>query len=436
MSRRLLVLSARMGAGHDAVAGELARRLRAGGHQVRRADVLDLLPAGVGDGLEVFYRTAVRRASWVYGGLYAAFFRPGAGPRPGSAPLAALAAGPLLDLVACERPDAVVPVFHLAAQVTGRLRAGGALRVPSTVVVTDVAVHRQWLHPGNDLYLCVTPDAAAQVRRTLGRPAAAPGPVVPPGFGAPAPGADRWRRLLRDRCGDRTPVLVSAGAWGVGARLAATARTLAAAGYAPAVLCGRDDRLRRRLAALPGTVALGWVEDLPGLMAAAGALVDNAAGQTAMQALAAGLPVVGHRPIPGHGAEGVRRMARLGLSDHARDPWELVAALDTLTVPGPLRERRVAAGRALFAGDAAESLLVEPSAAGEGGADGTVRSAPGPRGAAPAGGRRGGGVFAVGKGLGGRRADRRKSRRASPSTHLRAGAAGAPPGRREEPTGR
>ncbi|MDT3400861.1 galactosyldiacylglycerol synthase, partial [Streptomyces sp. B1866] len=134
---------------------------------------------------------------------------------------------------------------------------------------------------------------------------------------------------------------------------AGTARLLARAGYLPVALCGRDERLRRRLAAEPGAVALGWVDDVPGLMAAARALVDNAAGQTAVQALAAGLPVVGYRPIPGHGAAGVRRMAAEGLTDHAPDPGRLVASLDALTADGPVRERRIAVGRALFRADAA-----------------------------------------------------------------------------------
>ncbi|MFF4648637.1 galactosyldiacylglycerol synthase [Streptomyces sp. NPDC001380] len=358
MVRRFLVLSARMGAGHNAVAAELGRRLSAAGHHVARADVLDLLPAGLGPAVHAGYRGAVRHLPWAYGAVYAAFFRPGAGPRPGSAPLARLAERRLLSLVRAERTDAVVPVFHLAAQLTGGLRAQGRLAVPAVVVVTDFAVHRQWLHPGNDLHLCVSPGAAEEVRRSGAGAASAPGPVVPPRFGAPAPGTADWRRLLSRAGGGREPVLVSAGAWGAGSGLDATAGLVAGSGRLAVVLCGRDERLRRRLGRLPGVLALGWVADLAGLMGTCGALVDNAAGQTAVQALAAGLPVVGHRPIPGHGAAGVRRMAELGVSGYARTPGELLGALDALSSGaeprgGGVRERQVAAGRALFAGDAA-----------------------------------------------------------------------------------
>jgi hypothetical protein len=122
---------------------------------------------------------------------------------------------------------------------------------------------------------------------------------------------------------------------GVGNRLAVTATAPVGHGFLPVAPCGRNDGLRRRLAELPGVLALDWVTDMPGLMQASGARVDNAARQTAVQALAAGLPVVGHRPLPGHGAHGVRELAALGLSDLAATPSELVAPCTASPPPGP-----------------------------------------------------------------------------------------------------
>ncbi len=351
-AERLLVVSASMGSGHDTVAAELARRARAAGREAHVVDVLALLPYGLGAGLRGFYQGAVRHCPWVYAGIYDVFLRPGSRPRPSGTPLARLASDRLMRLVRETRADVVVPVFHLAAQLTGHLRARGVLRVPSAVVVVDFAVHRQWLHPGNDLHLCVTREAADEVGRALGRPAEATGPVVAPGFFTGGPGAAGWRRRFERHGPGRPAVLVSAGAWGAGAELAGTARLLAAHGFLPVVLCGRNERLRRELSGVPGVLTPGWVSDMPELLHACAALVDNAAGQTAVQALAAGLPVVGYRPLPGHGAEGVRRMAALGVSDHAPDEAGLLRSLTRLTERGPVRERRIAAGRALFRGDA------------------------------------------------------------------------------------
>lgn len=358
--RRFLILSASMGSGHDAVAGVLAARLEKAGHETVQADVLDLLPAGVGGGLRAAYRTVIERLPVLYAGIYHAFFREGTAPRPGSTPLAALAEDRVLTLARWHQADVVVSVFHLAAQITGRLRARGALSAPSAVVMTEFEAHRQWLHPGNDLYVCHTEEIAAGVRRGIGCLAVGSGPLVDARFtdarlAAPPAGVEGWRRRLAPD--GRPLVLLSTGAWGIGSSLTGTADLLVRAGYAPAILCGRNERLRRRLSAAPRIMALGWVEDMPALMGAASALVDNAAGQTAVEALAAGLPVIGYRPIPGHGADGVRLMAGLRLSDYAGDADELLGSLRKLTMPGPARERRVAAGRAVFRPGAISPLV-------------------------------------------------------------------------------
>ncbi|KEG44148.1 galactosyldiacylglycerol synthase [Streptomyces griseorubens] len=350
-----------MGAGHDTVARELVRRARAQGHEADTVDLMRLLPYGTGPGLRAFYRTSVRHAPWVYDGLYRAFLRPGDHTRPSGVPLARLAAEGLDRLVARTGADLVVPVFHLAAQLTGYLRTLGRLRVPSVVFVLDFAVHRQWLHPGNDACLCLTDEAADDVRRALpGTHVEATGPVVAPEFSAPAPapGADDWRKRFERYAPGRPPVLLSAGAWGAAAGLGETARLLTGAGYLPVVLCGRNQALRSRTARVRGTLALDWVTDMPGLLHGVRALVDNAAGQTAAQALAAGLPVVGHRPLPGHGAEGVRRMAGLGLSEAADDGTALLGVLDRIVTEGPgERERRAARGRAVFRADVLERAV-------------------------------------------------------------------------------
>ncbi|MFF7404438.1 MGDG synthase family glycosyltransferase [Streptomyces murinus] len=338
-----------MGAGHDTVAAELARRAGGYGHEPYVVDVLTLLPRGLGAGLRGWYQAVVRHAPWVYAGVYDAFLRGGpGGTRPSGVPLARLAGERLLTLVDRVDADVVVSVFHLAAQLTGHLRARGRLRVPSAVYLVDFAVHRQWLHPGNDRYLCLTDAAAREVRGCLGVAAVPTGPAVAPPFSAPAPGAARWRERFAGRAPGRPPVLLSAGAWGAASRPDATAALLAGAGYLPVVLCGRNRRLYDRIGRVPGVLALDWVADMPGLLGASYALLDNAAGQTAVQALAAGLPVIGYRPLPGHGLEGVRRMADLGLSALAPDAPGLLKALADLPSSAPAR---AAQARALFRAD-------------------------------------------------------------------------------------
>ncbi|GII66081.1 hypothetical protein Skr01_61660 [Sphaerisporangium krabiense] len=351
MTRRVVILSAGMGAGHDGVAVELAGRLAARGAEVEVIDVLQVLPFRLGPLLRGWYQWAIRRAPWLYEVIYQVFFAGKQGPS--SSPLAGLGAARLLRLPGMRGCDEVVSTFHLAAQMAGLLRERGLLRARSTVLLTDFAVHRMWLHPGNDRYLCPDPAAAGPVTAATGRPAYPCAPVVRPRFRHVATGGAEpdgvWGRIGA-REGDRL-VLVSSGSWGVG-RVERTARLLARSGrYTPVVLCGGNAALRRRLAAGGAGIALGWRDDLPALMAAAYALVDNAAGLTCQEAFAAGLPVVSYLPIAGHGRASALTAARAGVSAHARRGADLLRALDDL---GDRRERALA----LFGSPSAESLIM------------------------------------------------------------------------------
>jgi UDP-N-acetylglucosamine:LPS N-acetylglucosamine transferase len=342
-----------MGAGHDRVAHELAARLSAVRVACQVLDVLDLLPLRSGHGLRRSYAWAMRHAPWVYAGIYRVFFT---SPRaPAISPLTVLAASRLDDQVRQRAPVALVSTFHVAAQIAGHLRERGRLSVPSHVMITDFAPHRLWLHPGNDGYLCPTSAVAREVSVATGRPAWCHAPVVRAGFRR----SGREATGVRDGLGigsHERAVLIAAGSWGVG-RVWETARVLADSGrYRPVVLCGDNRRLRRRLGRLEACVALGWRDDLAELMTVGYALVDNAAGLTAKEAIAAGVPVIGYRPIPGHGRDGVRAMAEAGLSVYAPDATALLAALDRLDSPAE-RHRQVARAAELFDLRPAEALV-------------------------------------------------------------------------------
>ncbi len=350
---RYLVLTASMGSGHDQVARELVARLP-GSADARIVDLLDVLPAGAGRALRDGYAAMLRAAPWLYEGIFQTFFIPRGHRQPTTSPLVALAAHRLRPLLDRYRPTAVVSTFHLAGQVAGRMRARGELDAPSVVVITEPAAHNLWLHPGTDLFVCPYPWVAAQARSRTGRPALAPGPVTDPRFAQttdPAPG----RRTMQLSAG-RQAVLVSCGSWGMGDAVGTATRLAQVDGVLPVVLCGRNGRLRRTLAADGRILALGWRTDLPELFAAAAVLVDNAGGGTCAEAFRARLPVVTHRPLPGHGRLGVRALADAALVTPAADGGELVDTVEKLRRPGPMRDEQCRRAAAVFEEDPADVL--------------------------------------------------------------------------------
>lgn len=177
-SRRVLLISASMGGGHDAAAAELAGRLTARGDRVSTVDLLSLLPAGSGWLLRAGYAAMLRRAPWLYEAVYRRFLDGAPDAGLSADPLVGLLLPRLRALLRAEAPDAVVPLWHVAASAVGRLRAAGQLTAPSTVVVTELVVHRSWVHPANDRYVVLHEAAARQAARRGARDPIAAAPLV------------------------------------------------------------------------------------------------------------------------------------------------------------------------------------------------------------------------------------------------------------------
>lgn len=358
-SRRVLLVSASMGAGHDNAAAELARRLTGRGHVVDSVNLLELPAGGQGSRLRAFYGLLLRRAPVVYDAAMRFWAR---WPRPLEAVTAA-GAGPyargLAAAIERSRPDVVVSTFNLSSQCLGRMRADGRATVPIVTYVTDPGAHPYWVHPAVDLHLAVTPDTAVALAAMGARRVAATGPLVRPGFAAVADlasvGAAARRRHGLPETG--ALALVAAGSEAYG-HVEHTVRVLSAVpGVLPVVLCGRDDRLRRRLERHRLGRPLGWVDDVPGLMAAADVLIDNAGGLTCLEALVTGLPVVVFRPLPGHGRFNARSLHASGLAVWARRDDDLGPAVRGLLDDDAARTAQVGRGRAIVTGDVADEVL-------------------------------------------------------------------------------
>lgn len=328
--RRVLLLSASMGDGHDAAAAEIGGRLSERGDTVHTLDILSCLPLGFGTAIRGFYSGMLRFAPWLYGYIWRHVVDTPPGKPISPDPVERVALPRVRAEIAEFRPDAVVPTFHIAAQIAGRLRGAGELRGPVTVLVTELAVHRSWIHDANDRHVCVHPVAAAEAAARGARDPLPAAPVVarryysaPDGTGLPSD--------VKERVGDRLPVLVAAGAWGAG-NIAATATTIAGSGrYAAVVLCARNHRLAGRLAGRPGIVPLGWRDDIPALLTGSSAVIQNGGGLACWEALGLGRPVITYDPLPGHGAAAAERLDRVGLAPWARSPAELLTGLDRAT---------------------------------------------------------------------------------------------------------
>jgi processive 1,2-diacylglycerol beta-glucosyltransferase len=362
MRQRILILTSSMGAGHDGVSHELARRLEPLGFDCHVLDMVEQLPFGTGRMLRRFYAAMIRFTPWLYERIYRTWLEPAPDQSFTMSPVTRLLERKISDWVAENRPVAVVSTFSVTTQTAGTMRRKGTLKVPVANMIVDFAPHGAWVDPGIDLHIVLHERAAEKVRDLLGSPKArvvATGPTVRAEFLE-----GRWDRLEARISAGLPPeacvVLVAGGSWGSG-KVAATVRDVLAAGpYVPLVVCGDNPRLARRARRICGRagrgVVFGWVDEMWRLMAAADVMLENAGGLTAMEAIASQVPVVSYRPIPGHGLRDVEAMAEAGVSTFAHDRNELADALKRLGVPGDDRETQLVTAAAMFRGDAAVEI--------------------------------------------------------------------------------
>ncbi|MFI2267073.1 MGDG synthase family glycosyltransferase [Micromonospora aurantiaca (nom. illeg.)] len=327
---RIVVVSADIGAGHDAAAAELASRLALDGVAVHHLNFFVSLPKPLHAVIREGYRTLLRWCPLSYDAL---FTLTGCSP-PLVASIRAALRPARRRMLMLMPPDTglVVTTFPFANQVLGPLRHTGRLSTPVVTYVTDFVIHPTWMATGVDTY-CVIHETTQQQAAMRGAPdVRLVDPLVPARH---RPSTDAARRAARAQFAlpeEGRLALIVAGSWGAG-DVARTAREVLAAGcVTPVVVCGRNANLRRRLAGFPGHV-LGWVDDMPTLLQAVDLVVENAGGLTCQQALAAGLPTITYRPIPGHGRANARMLAGAGLTTYVRNPADLCQALTRAAAP-------------------------------------------------------------------------------------------------------
>jgi 1,2-diacylglycerol 3-beta-galactosyltransferase len=247
-------------------------------------------------------------------------------------------------------PDVVLSVHPLLNHVAGAAIRHDGRRRGLMVVVTDlVDLHRGWAFAGADLVVLPTEEArqaalrrgvAADRARLLGLP-------VDLRFRPPARGE---RQALRRRWGleeDRPTVLVVGGGDGSGGLL----RQVRALAWEPhewqvIVVCGRNARLRRRLAGIrfgTPTLVLGFVDDMPELLRASDLAVTKAGPGAIAEALATGIPMVLTGYLPGQETSNVEFAERSRIALYAPRPEHMLQAVRELLTRGHEQYRTMAA---------------------------------------------------------------------------------------------
>lgn len=200
------------------------------------------------------------------------------------------------------RPALVVATHFFTLRALGIARRTFGLDVPVVGLNPDpLDAHALWLEPAADEMIVFSPQARRDLTKR-GMPAEKvsvfPYLMRPD---VPHPGSARDARLALGLDPDRFTVLHSAGGQGIGGRLEASVDAVLALDpdVQYVVVCGRNERLRERLAARGEAhrgrarlVARGFVTDIPRHLRAADVVVGKAGPASTFEALISGCPVL------------------------------------------------------------------------------------------------------------------------------------------------
>lgn len=260
-------------------------------------------------------------------------------------------------------PDVVVCTHAFPCGVMAEYKREFADAPPVLGVVTDFVVHPFWIHRNIDAYAVATPAMrqALIARGVAADRIAVSGIPVDPRFGANDSREDARRAIGLEP--DRTTLLLMGGGLGIGP-LEKALRYLEPLDddLQIVVVVGKNSRLEQRLGDIAQHMSkrvkvVGFVPNVYDYMRAADILVSKPGGLTSSEALAAGLPIVMLRPLPGQEERNARHLQEYGVGVRAQTSRDLSGIIDRLLkTPDRLSKMRTNARR-LARPDSAKTVV-------------------------------------------------------------------------------
>ncbi|MFN8613862.1 MAG: glycosyltransferase [Vulcanimicrobiota bacterium] len=302
--KRVLVLSASVGAGHLraaealAVAGQEHDQL-----EVVHQDVLELMPRPFQKLYRDAYLDMVGRAPQIFGWLYELTDKPFQEDVLRQA-FEEASAGKFFEFVDKFNPDLALCTHFLPSSLIHKRRKKGKFSRTLATVVTDFDVHGMWLATPSDHYFVAVPEARAYLKTfgISGRAVSVTGIPTHPVFAQPLDRSEVALRLgLR---ADLPTLLISTGGFGVGSvgQILEALRELTTPVQIVAA-CGRNEELRQGLAQQFADVEnlhiIGFTKAFDEYMTCADLMLGKPGGLTTWESFVKGLAWVVINPIPG-----------------------------------------------------------------------------------------------------------------------------------------
>ncbi len=310
MFKKVLILSAAVGAGHLRAAEALEKTFKQmnAAEEVKNIDVLNYTNPLFRRLYGKAYLDMVNTMPEVLGWMYDSLDKPWENERRRFA-LDRLNTQPFINLLKKEKPDLAVCTHFLPSEIISWLKAKGKVDFPQAIVVTDFDAHAMWLCHHYEQYFVALDETKVHLSK-IGIPAekiTVTGIPIDPIFAA-----TKDKFAMREKFGlgrDKLTILVSAGGFGVGniEFLLQALSDLQTPSQIVAI-CGRNEDLKIKLEKLSKEKfnnhrvtfkPIGFTKEMDEYMSAADLIVGKPGGLTTSEAMAKDLIFVVVNPIPG-----------------------------------------------------------------------------------------------------------------------------------------
>jgi processive 1,2-diacylglycerol beta-glucosyltransferase len=305
VSKRVLILSAGVGSGHNMAGGVIERNLKATpGVYAEIVDVLELSNDAYQYLYGKTYFKLVDAVPWLVGWGYDSNDPPFKLKKPVEM-FDRINTMKTVRRIKNFNPDVVVCTHFLPARLAALLVAREVIDAPIFVVTTDYDFQGLWLNPPFSRIFVAREETKAYME-AIGVPGdrlTASGIPVRPLFGEPVDAAEVRKRYGLDA--SKPLLLLSAGAAGGSYTTAVVKQTLRITNdFQAVVICGHNAELKTEVENLTAGRedryrVLGYSTDMPDLMRIASLFVGKPGGLSSSECMAAGLPMVLIKPIPG-----------------------------------------------------------------------------------------------------------------------------------------
>ena len=332
--KRIVILSASVGAGHMRAAEALAVSAQDGPFEVASLDVLELMPRPFVKLYRDAYLDLVGRAPDIFGWLYDLTDKPFQSDLLRQA-FEEAAAGKFFKFLEDYRPDLALCTHFLPSSLIHKRREKQRFACTLATVVTDFDVHGMWLATPSDHYFVAVPEARAYLKSfgISGRTISVTGIPTHPNFSRPLDRQETAQKLgLRS---DLPTVLISTGGFGVtnvGEILQALAEVSCPLQIVAA--CGRNQELKgsleARFAQVENLHVIGFTSAFDEYMSCADLMLGKPGGLTTWESFVKGLGWVVVHPIPGQEERNTYHLLEEGIGIWAYESRTLAFKVEQL----------------------------------------------------------------------------------------------------------